>query len=48
MQSEERQMYTVIEGDKIHIVATRTFSADEFDRLVTWGARWIRKVREIE
>lgn len=48
MQSEERQMYTVIEGDKIRVVSTRTFSPDELERLVTWGSRWIQRVREIE
>ncbi len=48
MQSEERQMYTVIEGDKIRVVATRTFDAEELTKLVTWGARWIQKVRETE
>ncbi|MBI4347728.1 MAG: hypothetical protein HY553_12800 [Elusimicrobia bacterium] len=48
MQSEERQMYTVIEGDKIRIVSTRTFNAEELERLITWGSRWIQKVRETE
>lgn len=48
LQSEERQMYAVIEGDKARIVATRTFDADELSKLVLWGARWIQKVRETE
>ena len=41
-------MYTVIEGDKIRVVATQTFNAEELLKLVTLGARWIQKVRETE
>ena len=47
-QSEDRQMYTVVEGEKIRVVSTRTFEKDELVKLITWGARWIQKVRENE
>ncbi|MBI4423787.1 MAG: hypothetical protein HY554_08675 [Elusimicrobia bacterium] len=48
LQSEERQMYTVIDGKDIHVVATRTFDAEELKTLLAAGARWIQKVRQIQ
>lgn len=48
LQTEERQMYTVVEGDKIRIVATRSFAESELPQFLGWGARWIQKVRETE
>lgn len=47
LQNDSRQMYTVVEGDKIRIVSTRTFNAEELRTFITWGARWVQKVRTV-
>ena len=46
LQSEDRQMYTVVEGDKVRVVATRTFEKEDLQKFLTFGALWIQKVRE--